>query len=125
MAESASLESIANTGGGPRPSVQVGGVTESRPKLDPVVNTELGSQTKCWMAWAGILEQPEVAHHSLTESVGQALHYLVNANVNISRMRRKKVLKDLNTDLLSLADQADTLLLDRALQRRQRTTLKT
>ena len=92
------------------------------PKLDPVVK-ELGSQTKSADSelariqtlmldavgpLADLLEQPEVTRESLTESVGQALRYLGNAGANLSRMRRKKVLKDLNPDLLSLADQAET-----------------
>ena len=91
------------------------------PKLDPVVKAALRSQTKSADGdlariqtlvldtvgpLADLLEQPEVTQESLTESVGQALHYLGNANANISRM---KGLKDLNPDLPSLVDQADTL----------------
>ena len=92
------------------------------PKLDPVVKAEVGSQTKSADAelariqtlvldavgpLATVLEDL-TAPEGLTESVKLALHYLGNASANISKMRRKKVLKDLNPDLLSLAEQDET-----------------
>ena len=90
-------------------------------QVDPVVKAEVGSQTKSAdaelariqtlvldaVALATVLEDLTVPE-GLTESVKLALHYLGNASANISKMRRKKVLKDLNPDLLSLAEQDET-----------------